>query len=414
MMERWVQGVWLGKRFTTDDHIIGLENGKVVWTRNVRPKSLEDTWSFEEIDKIKGQPWDPSVTLTYEKLAQETFPRIEEPTPAEEDYVYMPRSHMITQADLTEAGGWTPGCRKCKAMKEGDHSRTNLAHSADCRARVAEILADDISFRTKMRKAVGRKEGTRRTMEPLPKVQVGGSTSSGCAPVGLTAHPSPQSDDVVMDSADIEIPLSSSANAPIPPPISVTGTKRCRDDEDLEEEQVATVPAITSVGLKRGRSDSSSSSCSSSSSTSEQEGQKIDGEGDAVMHMKSFPEQHSTKEYKLSISTKEEKRDEQMKTRCDKPASGNREHVHEKDRRVQSVYDVAEIFSPPRVCRRARIRGLRGGWSLDDSGMCPVTGKTWDLLNSQEQKKSLEFVLQDQVACSVASALGTRKKLRWR
>ena len=81
MMERWVQGVWLGKRFTIDEHIIGLENGKMVRTRTVRPKTLEDTWNFEEIDKIKGQPWDPSVTLTYEKLAQEKFPRIEEPTP---------------------------------------------------------------------------------------------------------------------------------------------------------------------------------------------------------------------------------------------------------------------------------------------------------------------------------------------
>ena len=259
-------------------------------------------------------------------------------------------------------------------MKEGDHSRTNLAHSADCRARVAEILADDIAFRTKMRKAVERKEGARRTMEPFPKVPVGGSTSSGCAPVGLTAHPSPQSDDVVMDSADIEIPLSSPANAPIPPPISVTGTKRSRDDEDLEDEQVAKVPAITSVGLKRGRSDSSSSSSSSSSSTSEQEDQKIDREGDAVMHMNTFPEQHLTKEYKSSISTKAGKRD-----------------VHEKDRRDQSVCDVVEIFSPPRVCRRARSRGLRGGWSLDDSATCPVTGKTWDLLNSQEQKRAWNF-----------------------
>ena len=86
---------------------------------------------------------------------------IEEPTPAEEEYVYMPRSHMITKADLTKAGGWTPGCRKCKAMKEGDHSRTNLAHSADCRERFVEILADDIAFRTKMMKAVTRKEGAR-------------------------------------------------------------------------------------------------------------------------------------------------------------------------------------------------------------------------------------------------------------
>ena len=96
-------------------------------------------------------------------------------------------------------------------------------------------------------------------------MQVGGTTSSGCAPVGLTAHPSPQSDDVVMGSADIEIPSSSPANASIPPPISVIA-KRCRDDEDLEEEQVAKVPAITSVGLKRGRSDSSSSLSSSKQS----------------------------------------------------------------------------------------------------------------------------------------------------
>ena len=73
MMERWVQGVWLGKRLTTDEHIFGLENGKVVRTRNVRPKSLEDTWSFEEIDKIQDQPCDPSVTLTYEKLARKHF-----------------------------------------------------------------------------------------------------------------------------------------------------------------------------------------------------------------------------------------------------------------------------------------------------------------------------------------------------
>ena len=165
--------------------------------------------------------------------------------------------------------------------------------------------------------------------------------------------------------------------------------KRCRDDEDLEEEQVVKVPTITSVGLKRGRSDNSSSSSSSSTSTSEQKEQKIDGEGDAVMHMNYIPEQYLTKEYKLSISTKGEMRDKQMTIRRDKPAQGNREHVHKKkDRSDQSVCDVVEIFSPPRVCRRARSRGLRGGWSLDDSAMCPVTGKTWDLLNSQEQKRA--------------------------
>ena len=151
----------------------------MVWTRSVRPKSLEDSWKLEEIDKIKGQPWDPSATLTCEKLAQDRFPKIQDPMPVEEEYVYMPMSHMISKADLPKAGRWTQGCRKCRAMKEEDHSRTDLPHSAECRARVAEILADDVGFQTRMRKAAERKEGERRLLKLFPEVQVGGSGSSG-------------------------------------------------------------------------------------------------------------------------------------------------------------------------------------------------------------------------------------------
>ena len=79
---------------------------------------------------------------------------------------------------------------KCRAMKEGDHSRINLTHSADSRARVVEILADDVGFQTKKTKAAERKEGERRPLEPFPKLQVGGSSSSGRAPVETPARSS--------------------------------------------------------------------------------------------------------------------------------------------------------------------------------------------------------------------------------
>ena len=120
---------------------------------------------------------------------------------------------MITKTDLSKAGGWTQGCKKCRAMKEGDHSRTNLAHSAECRARVAEILADDVGFQTKMRKAHERMEGERLPLEPSPKVQVGGSSSSGSVPVETPAHSSSKEKDVVMDSADVDIPLADGTHA---------------------------------------------------------------------------------------------------------------------------------------------------------------------------------------------------------
>ena len=96
----------------------------------------------------------------------------------EEKYVYKPKSHMITKEDR-----WTPRYKKCKVLKEDEHSRTNLAHNADCRARIAEILADDVAFRTKMKRRRTSHHGL------FPKVQVGGNTSPGCALVGLTTHP---------------------------------------------------------------------------------------------------------------------------------------------------------------------------------------------------------------------------------
>ena len=55
--------------------------------------------SWRRSTRLKGK------TLTCEKLAQERLTRIEDPSPAEEEYVHMPKSHMIKKADLTKAGG---------------------------------------------------------------------------------------------------------------------------------------------------------------------------------------------------------------------------------------------------------------------------------------------------------------------
>ena len=159
MMERWLPGVWLGKRFTTDEHVVGLENGKVVRTRSVRQKPVEDMWKMEEINQVKGQPWDPSLTLTYEKLAEERYPKAMEPgAVVEEDVQVKPRPHAIMKSDLKKAGGYTPGCVKCKAMREGNPNSVHLTHSDVCRARIAAALAEDEKFKMKMSKGIKRKQ----------------------------------------------------------------------------------------------------------------------------------------------------------------------------------------------------------------------------------------------------------------
>ena len=100
-----------------------------------------------------------------------------------------------------------------------------------------------------------------------------------------------------------------------------------------------------------------------------------------------------TEEYKFGISAKEE----------------NGHELHHT--RGQSVYDVAEIFSPSRICRTARTRGLRGGWSLDSSALCPVTGKKWDLSNVTEQKKARNSFYKTKPKLLIASPSSASEEL---
>ena len=191
MTQRWMPGVWLGKRFTTDEHVIGMDNGKVVRTRSVRARPEVESWKMEELHKVKGQPWDPSVTMTYAKLSEEKFPVMQDPTPTEEELIPKPRSQKITRADLEKAG-WTKGCNKCRAMQEGDLTKVSLAHSAQCKARIRDILADDAEFRRKSEQAEARKT---QYCEEVHKAQTttsgeggGSSSSSSGGPAANESH----------------------------------------------------------------------------------------------------------------------------------------------------------------------------------------------------------------------------------
>ena len=180
MTERWIPGVWLGKRSSTDEHVVGLDNGKVVRTRSVRQRPTEDMWNSEEVNKVKGQPWDPSITMTYERLMKERYPMPEEPgTVVQEDVVLKPQSHKIMEKDLRKAGGWTKECRTCEAMRRKDPEANKMSHSDECRRRVGEALAEDKSFKQRLERAMERKSRHVEEREERGRVQEGGATASG-------------------------------------------------------------------------------------------------------------------------------------------------------------------------------------------------------------------------------------------
>ena len=81
------------------------------------------------------------------------------------------------------------------------------------------------------------------------------------------------------------------------------------------------------------------------------------------------------------------------------------------------LYDVCELFSPPRVSEMATRQGLRGGWALDINCEDPVTKSKWDLSEEKTQAKVWKLIRRDKPLvigmspeCTLFSALQNLRK----
>eukprot|EP00971_Amphidinium_carterae_P246500 4895908-Amphidinium_carterae.4 len=59
MLPRWLAGIWLGKRFSSDESIVATQRGVVVRATGVRSVSDDPHQLFDHVllDEIKGCPW---------------------------------------------------------------------------------------------------------------------------------------------------------------------------------------------------------------------------------------------------------------------------------------------------------------------------------------------------------------------
>jgi hypothetical protein len=99
MQARWLKGIWLGKRFGTEEHLIGTTEGTIVRSAAVKPHP-EIAWDSELFDAIRGTPWNP----TCRPVAGEVVPEAQVPPlprvviPRSELEVPEPRRAKITRA----------------------------------------------------------------------------------------------------------------------------------------------------------------------------------------------------------------------------------------------------------------------------------------------------------------------------
>ena len=141
MEPRWAKGLWLGKRFSTEEHVVATAEGVVIRSGAVRPHP-DVEYDSHLFDGLVGLPWDPSGKGT--ELSPEDvqdLPRVQVPRP-EADMHPRVRRVMISKA-YVERFGPTPGCNKCRAITSGDNSVPSLAHDPACRNRMEDLLAQD-------------------------------------------------------------------------------------------------------------------------------------------------------------------------------------------------------------------------------------------------------------------------------
>jgi hypothetical protein len=101
MQERWVRGVWLGKRFMSDEHLVVVEDGSVCVTSAVRLLPVSDSWDIDFINKIKGTPWDPKGQEAIDKEKGKPEVRV---LPHEQRQEEIPKMRSGTTRHLRQEG----------------------------------------------------------------------------------------------------------------------------------------------------------------------------------------------------------------------------------------------------------------------------------------------------------------------
>ena len=156
MRERWVRAIWLGKRWSSDEHVVSLASGKVVRARDARPEPDDRAFYLVLFNSVKGTPSNPVAADDGEDVLRDVQ-RAPVQRPQEPDAASIPRGVIIHRSYL-EKFGYTNTCAKCRAILRKDRSQPTLAHSQKCRARIMKEMEADEQLRKRLTTAQERQD----------------------------------------------------------------------------------------------------------------------------------------------------------------------------------------------------------------------------------------------------------------
>ena len=147
MQERWIDGTWLGLRWSSQEHLVARAcDGVVVRSRAVREVPRPVT--MEALDKIVGLPHAPQGVAKYKKQEVPRGCQVQDPQPLGHHDVDLPlpvpRSVYVTK-DMLRRFGYTMGCPKCILLQRGVPPGA-VGHSLECRNTMTEKMKGDQNY----------------------------------------------------------------------------------------------------------------------------------------------------------------------------------------------------------------------------------------------------------------------------
>ena len=150
---RFQDGIWLGIRLGTEEHVVGNASG-VFKARSIRRKPSESRWDPKQIADVMGTPWKP-YNLTESDSLRVSLPEMQEvPLPVERTVAedQSPKMVTIERRDL-ERLGYTPSCPGCYAAR---NNRPYRAHTDHCRQRIQRAMMEDPTHKRRVEAAETR------------------------------------------------------------------------------------------------------------------------------------------------------------------------------------------------------------------------------------------------------------------
>ena len=121
MTPRWLEGFWIGKSFSSDEHFVLLPDGEVIRSRSTHPKPRGTAVTHEDLNNVLSALGGPTGVMERAPRG----PMSKEPrVPAREDEGRLDvRSFRIREAILSKFG-FTKDCPRCEALRRGEGGKT--------------------------------------------------------------------------------------------------------------------------------------------------------------------------------------------------------------------------------------------------------------------------------------------------